>query len=431
MDRRTMTAVRTPRRLYLRIYLVVLAILGTLLAIGMAWWHLHTDPRTFGRALAYYRGGLNHQLDVDLTARTRQARLDAWASRTGADLALYDSDGRLQAISVLGATPRVAEHAPRVPEEGAYLLRLAGGRVLVMRPHPDARLVPGPGGTAAFFVVLALVTGIGCYPLVRGLTRRLERLQRDVDAWGGTDQLPRVAVDGRDEIAALARSFNDAAQRIEALMRAQKSLLANASHELRSPLARIRMAIELLPTDTSPSLRAEIALNIRELDALVDEVLLSSRLDAVGGAALHCERVDLASLVRAAADGAAVTVRSDANDIHGDPRLLMRLLRNLVENAHRHGRGSAVEVILQAEGAGLRIDVCDRGPGLEPAQCKRVFEPFYRAPGSSETDGGVGLGLSLVQQIAKLHGGRVACQPRVGGGSCFAVWLPGLAAADL
>ncbi|GHA86507.1 sensor histidine kinase [Cognatilysobacter bugurensis] len=425
-----MTPVRTPRRLYLRIYLVVLAILGTLIAVGMIWWHLHTDPRTFGRALADFRSGLDHQLSADLSERTRQARLDAWASRTGANLALFGPDGRLQAISGPGVTQGVVEHAPRIPEEGAYLLGLAGGRVLVMRPRPDARLVPGPGGTAAFFAVVALLAGIGCYPLVRGLTRRLERLQRDVDAWGGTDQLPRVAVDGRDEIAALARSFNDAAQRIETLMRAQKSLLANASHELRSPLARIRIAIELLPTDTSPSLRAEIARNIRELDALVDEVLLSSRLDAVGGAALHCERVDLASLVRAIADGAAVTVRSHANDIHGDPRLLMRLLRNLVENAHRHGRGSAVEVILQAEGAGLRIEVCDRGPGLAPDQCARVFEPFYRAPGTSETDGGVGLGLSLVQQIANLHGGRVACHPRLGGGSCFAVWLPGLPAAD-
>src|SRR6476469_87761 len=104
----------------------------------------------------------------------------------------------------------------------------------------------GHVGLLLMLVIIALVVAAAAYPVVRRLTRRLERLQASVEAWGEGDLAARVAVEGQDEVASLAISFNQAATRIEALMRAQKSLLANASHELRSPLARIRVAVELL-----------------------------------------------------------------------------------------------------------------------------------------------------------------------------------------
>jgi signal transduction histidine kinase len=107
----------------------------------------------------------------------------------------------------------------------------------------------------------------------------------------------------------------------------------------------------------------------------------------------------------------------------GNARLLQRLVRNLIENALRYGGGQA-EVVLRTVPGAIEIDVLDRGPGIEVSERERVFEPFYRARGASESSGGVGLGLSLVRQIALQHGGHVHCLARDGGGSVFRVTLP-------
>jgi signal transduction histidine kinase len=199
-------------------------------------------------------------------------------------------------------------------------------------------------------------------------------------------------VQGRDEVAALAESFNSAAARIEALVAAHKSLLANASHELRTPLARIRMGTELKKD------AKEIERDIAELDALIDEILLASRLDAapplakeevdlLGLAAEECARYENASL-----EGDHVTVS-------GDARLLRRLMRNLIENAFRHGKPPVFVFISKN-----KIQVRDAGPPIPDAERERLFEPFHRRPGSVRASG-YGLGLSIVRQIARQHGG--------------------------
>ena len=130
-------------------------------------------------------------------------------------------------------------------------------------------------------MLVAAVIGIAAYPVVRQLTRRLESLRKGVEVWGGGDLSRRVPVTGSDEVAAVAKSFNEAAGQIERLVAAHRSLLANASHELRSPLARLRMAIDLYERSASDSTRDEIIKNLGELDALVEEILLASRLDHV------------------------------------------------------------------------------------------------------------------------------------------------------
>jgi signal transduction histidine kinase len=206
---------------------------------------------------------------------------------------------------------------------------------------------------------------------------------------------------------------------------AQKSLLANASHELRSPLARIRMAVELMQEQANPALRAELNQNISELDQLIDEVLLASRLDAQVQAGAAHEPVELTAIV--AEECARVGAEFDATaalTLSGDARLLRRLVRNLLENAKRHGAATPVTVCLHQTHARLQLDVCDRGPGVPVDQRERIFEPFYRLPGASEAAGGVGLGLSLVRQIARHHGGDVACLANSDGGCCFRVTLP-------
>lgn len=276
----------------------------------------------------------------------------------------------------------------------------------------------------ALLLAIAVVVAVAAFPVVRRLTRRLERLQASVDAWGTGDLSSRVAVEGRDEIARLAMSFNQSAGRIAALMSAQRILLANASHELRSPLARIRMAIELLSEAPSVAVRAELARNVMELDQLVEEVLLASRLDGMSVHANSQTVVDLTALVaeecaRATAQFAGVRVK-----MSGDAVLLRRMTRNLLENAQRHGGGTQILVTLTASAAEIALEVHDGGAGVAPSECEAIFAPFYRARGANEGDGGHGLGLSLVRQIARQHGREVRCIAAQAGGGRFTVALP-------
>lgn len=280
-------------------------------------------------------------------------------------------------------------------------------------------------GFIVLLVAIAMVVAAGAYPVVRRLSGRLERLQRSVEAWGEGQLATRVAVEGDDEVARLAASFNDSAARIEALVDAQKSLLANASHELRSPLARIRMAAELMAEQAPPAIGIELRRNIAELDQLIDEVLLASRLDAIGADMTRSEEVDLTGILAEECARVGASLEARAHSVMGEPKLLRRMVRNLLENAVRHGAGSPVELRLAATGdAMLRLDVCDSGPGIAEPERERVFEPFYRIAGASEAAGGVGLGLSLVRKIARHHGGDAQCLPNDAGGCCFRVTLP-------
>jgi signal transduction histidine kinase len=166
------------------------------------------------------------------------------------------------------------------------------------------------------------------------------------------------------------------------------------------------MGIELLKEKADPARRAELEHDIAELDQLIDEILLSSRLDAMKG----LESVDDVDLLALAAEEAAryehATVEGDAAVIRGDARLLRRLIRNLIENAERHG-APPIEVTVKAAPTGTELAVLDRGLGIAEADRDRIFEPFFRATTSGARQPGTGLGLALVRQIARSHGGDV------------------------
>lgn len=372
------------------------------------------------------------------------AAIRDWSMRLRVPLALDDAGG-----ARLGA----AEAYARREADGARAqsFRLEDGRTLwVMRPQAGrpggpggaggagaalmtqpgppwllVRALPGGLGLAILLALLFLGVAAGAWPVVRRLTRRLEALQKGVDAFGQGALNQRVAEDGRDEVARLAASFNHAAARIEALVRSHQSLLANASHELRSPLTRLKMALSLAEEagpEQRAALRREIEADIAELDALVEEVLLASRLDAAQAFAA-AGPVELLAIAAEEAARVNAQVQGRETQVHGDERLLRRAVRNLLENARRYG-GDAVEISVGAAAAGHEVRVSDRGPGVPEAFRERIFEPFFRLPGHAEREGGVGLGLSLVRQIAERHGGTIRCEPRDGGGSCFVLTLP-------
>ncbi len=329
----------------------------------------------------------------------------------------------------------------------AFRLQLDNGQrfSLELAPRPEG-LADGRGGRGGrgspeasfwtrppfgFLWMLGLVgvaVALGVFPIIRRLLKRLDVLQHGVQRFGEGDLAARVPVQGRDEVADLSRQFNAAAERIETLVQSHKSLLANASHELRSPLTRIRMGLELMGTDRpAPAFRAEILRNIAELDQLVDEILLASRLDAHETDVGTMELVDLIGLVaeECARTGAELDTSTDTLEVAGVAKLLRRAVRNLLENARRYSQGD-IEVTLQRSGQWAEVRVSDHGPGVPEAQRERIFEPFYRLPGASERAGSVGLGLALVRSIAERHQGSAQCQNRSDekSGACFRLRLP-------
>ena len=401
------------RRLYLRIWLAVVGGIAVLtLSVGWAW------------RIAEEQKAQNAQPFVP-------------SSR---EMVLRDPAGNV----VLRG---LATRQPSEPGEGAefriddisgsaYTMQMAPRQPRGDRPDRNRQGNDGSFWTRAPFGFLWLLgivgfaVAVGVYPIIRRLTLRLEVLQRSVQRFGEGDLSVRVPEQGQDEVADLARQFNAAAARVETLVTSHKSLLANASHELRSPLTRIRMGLELMTGhEPSPAFRAEILRNIAELDQLVDEILLASRLDAreadvgtvelvdlIGLAAEECARVDAELDVTAVPEGL---------EVRGVAKLLRRALRNLLENARRYSQGD-ITVVLQRHDGQAQLSVLDRGPGVPPALRERIFEPFYRLPGASERAGGVGLGLALVRSIAQRHNGSVRCedQPDGSGGACFVLRLP-------
>src|SRR5262249_10954916 len=193
-------------------------------------------------------------------------------------------------------------------------------------------------------------------------------------------------------------------------------------------LARIRMGIEMLRSDAKPELRAELARNIAELDALIDEILLASRLDAAREPD-PVEPVDLLALLAEECARADAALEGEHVTVSGNAGLVRRAARNLLETARRHGGGSVEATVAKTPAGGALILVCDRGPGVPESERERIFEPFYRPAGTREREGGVGLGLALVRQIARKHGGDAHCLAREGGGSRFVVELSGVETA--
>ena len=446
------------KRLYLRVYLGFLAVLVTFAVLaGVAAW--------IGRAAFdddfSERPGLRSGFVYLLTraipspgaeADAIRASLEALAARFRMDLTLYDASRRVVAAAGPpvppprwwrrgrgeSTPPRQAgdHHYPARGHHRPIVIRLEDGRWIAAR----RRFAPSwsgwlPGWLPHWLplwvgplVLLAIAIGVGVWPLARGLTRRIERLQARVDELGAGSLSARVEVEGRDEVARLAESFNRAADRIERLVEAQRHMLAGASHELRTPLTRIRMAIELLEGD--PGRRASIERDIAELDELIEELLTAARLDAPESLS-EAEPVDLLALL--AEEGARVgaEVRGEPVTVTVVERLVRRLCRNLLENARRHGEGSAIcaEVVRRA-GDGpapeAAIRVTNGGRPIPEHLHERIFEPFFRVEAARERAGepGVGLGLVLVRRIAEHHGGRARLVASGPAGTTFEVTLP-------
>ncbi len=390
------------RRLFWKIYLTLLAsLVAAIVVMGAFFWFLGEAQRE-----ATLSAGTAHHGPHNVTLFAEDGTV---VGTRGRQLSLADWEARHRRWG--------PNHVVRVDLPG-------GGFVLT-------RLGPPRGARATALILLMLSVagggGLAAYPVTALLTRRLEALRAGVARWGEDGAPPRLEERGHDEVALLGRTFNQAATRLASLLASQKALLANASHELRSPLARLRVAVEVGLGETQDATRAEIVRNLVEMDGLVEELLLSSRLDHPESRRDRRERIDLLGLAAEEAARHDADLTGEPVEIEGDAVLLRRLIRNLLDNAAKHGR-PPVAIAVARDGAGATITVSDAGRSLPPEQRERIFEPFYRPSGSGESAGGWGLGLALVRQIAECHGGSATCDATAAGGTRFVVRLTGPAA---
>ena len=396
------------QRLYLRIWLAVVVGMAVL-TLCVAWaWKIAEEQRTQNSTAPPAREMVVRGPDGSVLLEGRGNRVSG-SSVEGVHFEIETKDGQSYGLWM---APREWREGRPPPRDGAVAFWL--------RP---------PFGFLWMLGLVGIAVAVGVFPIIRRLLKRLENLQRGVKRFGEGDLSVRVPEHGHDEVADLAHQFNAAAARIETLMTAHKSLLANASHELRSPLTRIRMGLEFMGDDpASARAKAEIQRNISELDQLVDEILLASRLDSSEVDVGTVESVDLVGLAaeECARIEADLDMQTDGSlEVQGIAKLLRRAVRNLLENARRYSEGE-ITLSLSQENHMAVIRVEDHGPGVPQAQRERIFEKFYRLPGASERSGGVGLGLSLVRSIAERHGGTVRCEGRQDGrrGASFVIHLP-------
>jgi signal transduction histidine kinase len=405
-------------RLFTKIYLTVVAgLIAVALASGV-YWRIASDREQTGWA-ARRDQFIAAMLPAGDSEAATQVTVDRLAKAFDADISVYAPSGDLVASAgeVLPLPPKGRRRMRDGEGMRLFAAHLDDGRTVVGRLEPP---FDRPGGSQfVYLLLIAAVIGLAAYPVVRNLTRRLERLRQGVETFGEGDLLSRVPVEGRDEVARVAASFNAAAGRIEKLVTAHRSLLANASHELRSPLARLRMACALNAEAPGEARLAEMTESLNELDQLVEEILLASRLDHVG-LPKDPQEVDLLAVAAQEAARHGLAVEGQPAVVKGDERLLARMARNLIANAMRHG-APPVEIKVEGRGGHIRLSVRDHGPGIADEEKERVFEPFYRPAGRAEASGGWGLGLALVRQIAELHGARIGVETPVDGGTRFIV----------
>jgi signal transduction histidine kinase len=280
----------------------------------------------------------------------------------------------------------------------------------------------------------AAILAVGGVLTARWIVRPIEQLTRSARELGEGKLDTRARVERGDEIGELGRRFDDMAERIEKLVRSEKELFANVAHELRTPLARIGVALDLASEGNSERARAsltEIAVDVAELERLVDDILTALRFEVASDASMPLRRQHVAphEIANAAAERMRarnperpleVAIDDGLPEIDVDPVLFRRVVDNLLENAHKYtpDRAAAIRLAVTRDDDRVVFEIADRGVGLSPEELPHVFDAFWRSERSrSRATGGVGLGLTLAKRIIDAHGAGISVTSDVGRGT--------------
>jgi two-component system, OmpR family, sensor histidine kinase CpxA len=306
---------------------------------------------------------------------------------------------------------------------------------------PRAALGPDPLGLALHWIVAFAVSGLICYLLARYLTKPIVQLQAASRQLAAGKLETRAATDAQrrsDELGELVRDFNTMAERIEGLVSSQRQLISDVSHELRSPLARLIVAMDLARErkGNDPAFD-RMERDFERLSEMVGRLLTVARLDAAS-ASVEMKPVNLSALVADVVSDAefaacerqrSVGFSADKQVyVRGNGDLLRSAIENIVLNAVRYtAPDTTVEVSLQADAASAlaQLTVRDHGSGVPENELQNIFRPFYRvADAREEESGGVGLGLAIADRVIRVHGGTVNAANAVGGGLAIRINIP-------
>lgn len=313
----------------------------------------------------------------------------------------------------------------------------------VNRTPPSTILAPGPAGTALRLLAAALISALISYFLARSLSRPLEKLRlasRKIAAGELGTRVGRSMTERHDEFGQLATDFDAMASRLQVMQQANQRLLQDVSHELRSPLARLNVAVEIARNKGAGQIGSEldrIELESERLESLVNDVLGLLRESSETAPKVY-EGVELSHLLSDLVEVVNYEVPSGKPGItwnpagpvkcHGNRELLWRALENLLRNALRHtnpDRGVSLSLERGRNRKRVHLSVRDYGPGLPDGELEKIFEPFYRVQESRDRgSGGHGLGLSIAANAVRRHGGSIKASNAEGGGLIVMISLP-------
>jgi two-component system sensor histidine kinase CpxA len=424
-------------KIFLCFWLAAAAMIGALNL--MLWSSFVQDPNperrrgALGESLNLYAESAVQVYDSE-GAQAFEQYVNRSLREAGTEIELFDGDGKTLTAPTAKEAANVATEIKQTGQHVSHVTPL--GRITWGRP------VVAPSGKTYIFVtrlrqpyvfrglppwgiaLSILAAGLISYLLALYLTSPVKKLITVVQSFAEGNLDARVTPQmgsRRDELADLGREFDHMAERIAALISSQKRLLADISHELRSPLARLTVALELARNNTNSKGMAaldRIEMESERVNKLVGQLLALTRLES-GAERVPPEMVALDDLVQQVVDDASYearpqnkevkTLQLDACRMRGSVELLRSGIENVVRNAIRYtAAGSAVEVSLAAKLDTALITVRDYGPGVPEGELEHIFEPFYRVSEARErSSGGVGLGLSIADRTVKLHGGTI------------------------
>jgi signal transduction histidine kinase len=379
-----------------------------------------------------------HYLVQDIGDPPDRVRAQAIAARTGMMIHFEGPDGNwtlpqgtpLPDFSVhrhlWHDSPKVQVGAGR---EG-HFVRVAhgGGRLIFWRLKSEA-FERQAVKTLVMVCIVLMVILAAAYLYIRRVMQPVRWLTAAMDHYGDGNLSYRMPLRRSDEFQDLAASVNHMAERIQNLLTSKEKLLLDVSHELRSPIARMKVAVEFLDDETT---RAGLREDLAEMEAMVTDILETARLRQ-SAAGLDLREVDMSGLicsVTAEYKGqtpAIETTAIEAVQLFIDPQKARTVLKNVIDNALKYSRPSSrpVEITASRDGTDYRITVQDHGIGIPPEDLDRVFEPFYRVdPSRSRATGGFGLGLSLCKAIMAAHGGRIQIDSQPGQGTRVTILFP-------
>ena len=309
-----------------------------------------------------------------------------------------------------------------------FWVEFSSGEGHISIGFPQDRLgVQSPLALLLIALATILLTLMAAIVIARRISRPLQNLAEAAKHVGLGSTPEKLAEDGVKELAELAHTFNNMAQQVKELLENRTTLLAGISHDLRTPLARMRLAVEMLPQDTEPKIISRIKNDVEEMNRLIGEFLTFSRgLEKEVPQSVDLNQVLNELADNATAEGVAVRWQAMPSGVCQVAVLaLRRIVTNLLSNAVRYGAGNEVELLGEIAEQEIIIRVLDRGPGIPAGEVDNVFRPFYRLESSrSVTTGGSGLGLAIARQLANVNGWRIELIAREGGGTEARLTIP-------